>query len=229
MSKKRKKGCLEPISILLLVRQYNSMKMINRVAARPQPAKVSDAEMAGLLRRAQRHDRAAFDRLYELYADKIYRYIRYRVQDEHVAEDLTAEVFLRLLEGIRAFRVTERDQVAIFSGYLYRIAHNLLYDYYQRQTRRPVAALDEQVSDSAESHRMWIERGLTDAQLHSAIAALTEDQQQVLVIRFFDEMSSAEVARVMGKTEGAIKALQHRALVALERILGRAEPWGELA
>ncbi len=188
------------------------MNMNDIAAQGSRPGKVSDAEMAGLLRRAQRYERAAFDRLYVLYADKIYRYIRYRVQDQHVSEDLTAEVFLRLLEGIHAFRVTERDQVAIFSGYLYRIAHNLLYDYYHRQARRQVTPLDERVRDLAESQRTWIEKGLTDAQLHAAISELTDEQQQVLVMRFFEDMSNAEVAKVMGKTEGAIKALQHRAL-----------------
>ncbi len=205
------------------------MKMSDRAAASSRLAKISDAEMAGLLRRAQRYDRTAFDRLYVLYADKIYRYVRYRVQDQQASEDLTAEVFLRLLEGIHAFRVTERDQVAIFSGYLYRIAHNLLYDYYHRQALRPVAPLDEQVSDLSDSHRTWIERGLSDAQLHAAIGELTEEQQQVLVMRFFEDMSSADVAKVLGKTEGAIKALQHRALAALERILGRTEPRENLA
>ncbi len=179
---------------------------------------VSEEEMVSLIQRAQAYDAAAFDRLYEVYAHAIFRYLYHRLNDREVAEDLTGEAFLRLMENIGNFRIGPRDQKAIFSGWFYRIAHNLMIDHLRRQAKHTEMAAD--TPETGDEHPIqMMERSLTQSRLQSALSQLTQDQQDVVILRFFEEMSNAEVAKVLGRTEGAVKALQHRALAALYRAL----------
>jgi len=167
-----------------------------------------------LLERAGEYDPVALGRIYDQYSVKIYNYIYHRIGDAHVAEDLTAEVFLKMLEAVKAsagWRIS-------LSGWLYRIAHNLVVDYFRRKPRREGLPLDEQLM-AAQDDSAHLERVLAQQRLRAAIRRLTEDQQQVIILKFVEEMSNAEVAEILGKTEGAVKALQHRALAALRRIL----------
>jgi RNA polymerase sigma-70 factor, ECF subfamily len=179
---------------------------------------VSEEEIVDLLRRAQAYDATAFDRLYEVYAHSIFRYLYHRLNDREVAEDLTGEAFLRLMENIGHFRVGPKDQKAIFSGWFYRIAHNLMIDYLRRQAKHV-----EMVGDghaTPEDHPLNVmEHSLSQSRLQVALTQLTQDQQDVVILRFFEEMSNAEVAKIMGRTEGAVKALQHRALRLLHEPL----------
>lgn len=186
----------------------------------------SEERLVELIRRAQRYDTKAFEQLYILYANKIYQYIRYRVKDRELAEDLTADIFLRLLESIRSFRIGPTDQEAIFSGWLFRIAHNVVIDYYKDRARREQLPLDEPMVDE-QNYLAAVERGLSEEQLVTAIAQLTDDQQQVVILKFFEGMSNKEVGRIIGKSEGAVKSLQHRALAALQRILARERGGGQ--
>lgn len=174
--------------------------------------------MTELLQRAQAYDAAAFDRLYELYAQPIFRYLYHRVADREVAEDLTGESFLRLMENIHSYRIGPRDQKAIFSAWFYRIAHNLMIDYLRRQNRHTPMTPDDHVTPDDQPLQV-MEWGLTRSRLQAALGELTPDQQGVLILRFFEELSNAEVAEIMGRSEGAIKALQHRALTALYKVL----------
>lgn len=179
---------------------------------------LSEEEIVDLLQRAQAYDPTAFDRLYEVYAHSIFRYLYHRLNDREVAEDLTGEAFLRLMENIGNFRLGPKDQKAIFSGWFYRIAHNLMIDYLRRQAKHTEITPD--VHTSSEEHPVLVmERSLTQSRLQAALSQLTQDQQDVVILRFFEEMSNAEVATIMGRTEGAVKALQHRALAALSRAL----------
>ena len=179
---------------------------------------VSEEEIVSLIQRAQAYDAQAFDRLYEVYAQSIFRYLFHRLNDRTVAEDLTGEAFLRLMENIGNFRLGPKDQKAIFSGWFYRIAHNLMIDYLRRQAKHT-----EMTPDMHSSHEeqpvLVMERSLTQSRLQAALNTLTQDQQDVVILRFFEELSNAEVAKLMGRTEGAVKALQHRALAALHRAL----------
>lgn len=185
----------------------------------------TDAEMIRLIEGAQRWERAAVDRLYDLYADKVFRYLWYRVGDRETAEDLTADVFVRFLEHIGHFRLNHQRPVASFSAWLFRIAGNRLIDHYRHKQRRPETEMDEhtvreegEVSPS-EQALSAIAADEVASELQSALSELTETQQQVILYKFVEGMSNAEVGQMIGKTEGAVKSLQHRALSALQRAL----------
>jgi RNA polymerase sigma-70 factor (ECF subfamily) len=170
-----------------------------------------------LLERASRAEPAALGAVYDQYADRIYAYIYRRVGQAEVAEDLTGQVFMRMLEAIR------RDQGwrSSFSGWLYRIAHNLVVDYYRRRGRVTLIDIDEATpirateGDPVRSTESLLNR----EQLRAALLQLTEEQAEVITLRFMEERSIAEVADLMDKTEGAIKALQYRAVLALRRVM----------
>jgi len=181
---------------------------------------ISDAEILRLIKAAQRFERRAFDELYNLYADKLYRFIYFRVDDESLAEDLVAEVFLRVLNRIGDF---QGMTTASFSAWLYRIARNLLTDYYRRRSKEETVAFDHTstMPDPEASPADEAEKRQAHQALHRAIAHLTPDQQQVILFKFFEGMGNAQVAEILGKTEGSVKSLQHRALAALGRLLHR--------
>lgn len=186
----------------------------------------TDAEMLALLKGARRGDHAAMDRLYNLYADKVFRYLYARLGQREIAEDLTADVFIRMLQVMPRFEVNSTRPVASFSSWLYRIAGNLLRDYYRRQSHRNHADLADQtglaMDGPALAQRVTAEEDCQE--LMGAVSLLNEEQKSVVHYRFGEQMSVQEVADLMGKSEGAIKALQHRALIALRRILAPEMP-----
>lgn len=170
-----------------------------------------------LLMRAIRGCPEALGELYDQYADKIYSYIYHRVGNAELAEDLTGQVFMQILEAIhndRAWRTS-------FTGWLYQIARNLVIDHYRRRGRTMFIDLDEAApmrslyGDPAQT----AETALDKLRLFSALDELPEEQAQVITLRFLEELSIAETAEVMGKSQGAIKAQQYRAILALKRLL----------
>ncbi len=174
-------------------------------------------EQQALLDRARRAEPAALGMLYDQYADKIYAYIYHRVGQADLAEDLTGQVFMRMLEAVR----TGHGWQTSFSGWLYRIAHNLVIDHYRRKGRatfvdiEDAAPMQARSGDPVESTEVQFER----QRLREALAELTEEQAQVISLRFLEDLSIAEVAVMMQKTEGAVKALQYRAVLALRRVM----------
>lgn len=181
----------------------------------------TDAEMLALLEKAQRGEPAAYDRLYNLYADKIFRYLYARLNQRETAEDLTADVFVRLVQTLPRFRVNPTRPVASFSAWLYRIAGNLLTDEYRKQRHRKHQDIDVQfdLADRAPSPFHCSAVAEESRGLLMALSELGAEQQSVLLYRFAEEFSLPEVAELMGKTVGAVKALQHRAVANLRRIL----------
>lgn len=167
------------------------------------------------LEKARENDVEALGRLYDRYAPLIYSYLYRRLYDARLAEDLTGEVFVRVLQAIQSRRLWHTS----FRGWLYRIAHNLVVDYYRRQPSTQTVALDERLMAAQDDPDSALAEKLSHQRLRAAIARLTWDQQQVLALRFGEQLSSQEVANVMGKTVGAVDALQHRALRTLRRIL----------
>jgi len=168
-----------------------------------------------LVRRAQKRDQEAFAQLYEEHFDKIYRYLALRIGNEMEAEDMTQQVFLKALRSISSFRW----KGVPFSAWLFRIAHNQAVDYLRKKTKRAAVPLDESLADSDDTPQSAAERKLDAERLLSATSQLTEAQREVISLRFTSELSIAEVSRVMGKSQGAVKALQHSAIVALRRRL----------
>jgi len=169
-----------------------------------------------LIERAQAYETRAFAEIYERYYQGIYNFIYYRVSEEPLAEDLTAEVFLKAMEAIQSFTFRGIP----FSAWLYRIANNLVIDYFRRQPKLPPVELEEMQIATEDSPGDAVEFGMTQRELQRALSCLTEEQQQVIILKFVDGLSNEEVAQILGKTEGAIKSLQHRALASLGRILG---------
>jgi RNA polymerase sigma-70 factor, ECF subfamily len=170
-----------------------------------------------LLERAKTYDIDALAEIYDHYEVKIYSYIYYRVGSQPVAQDLTSQVFLRVLEAIQNQRTWESS----FSGWLYRIAHNLVIDHYRRRGRDTQVTIDDLPTLPArgDGPEQAAERALAAETLRTAINRLTEEQAQVVTLRFLEGLSITEVAAALGKTEGAIKAMQYRAVTSLRRLL----------
>lgn len=169
----------------------------------------------GLVRRAQQGDQRAFAQLYEEHFDRIYRYVALKIGDKIEAEDLTQQVFLNALQSISSFKWKGKPFVA----WLYRIAHNQVVDYLRKKTKHVAVPLDESLVSSDSNPRLMAERSLDIEQLLLATRRLTKAQQEVISLRFAGELSIVEVAKIMGKSQGAVKALQHSAIVALRKAL----------
>ncbi len=172
-----------------------------------------------LLDRVQEYDLPAIGEVYDRYAGRIYNYIYYRLGDTQLAEDLTGAVFIKMLEAIQS---SKSWQVS-FSGWLYRIAHNLVVDHFRRTQQDRAAPLDERIVAGDQDPVKTVERRLENDRLRLAIGQLTEEQRQVITYKFVEDLTNAQVAEIMGKTEGAIKSLQFRALASLRRILEAEE------
>jgi RNA polymerase sigma-70 factor (ECF subfamily) len=178
---------------------------------------IEDPEQQALLERAGRADPHALSQIYDQYVNRIYSYIYHRVGQAEQAEDLTGQVFMRMLEAVR----TGQGWKTSFSGWLFRIAHNLVIDFYRRRGRASFVDIDEAppIIATADDPSRRVQAALDREDLRAALGQLTEEQAQVITLRFLEDLSIAEVAAIMGKNEGAIKALQYRAVLALRRIM----------
>jgi RNA polymerase sigma-70 factor (ECF subfamily) len=169
-----------------------------------------------LISRAKQGDKNAISTLYRVYVQAIFRYISYRVESDTVAEDLTGEVFLHMVQALPRYQQTQ----APLGAWLFRIAANQVADHYRRKRRAPSEPiLDSQPDDAADPFgRMEDEE--ERAQLRAALQALPEDYQTLLILRFMQQLPHSEVAAVMRKSEAAIRVMQHRALKALAKAIG---------
>ncbi len=166
-----------------------------------------------LVRRAKQRDEQAFAQLYEEYFDKIYRYVTLKIGDRMEAEDITQQVFLNAIKAISSFKWRGIP----FSAWLFRIAHNQVVDYLRRKSKRATAPLEESLVASNYDPQLIVEQRLDTERLLVATRKLTPAQREVISLRFAGELSVAQVAKIMGRSEGAVKALQHSAIVALRK------------
>ncbi len=166
-----------------------------------------------LVHRAQQRDMEAFGQLYENYFDKIYRYVVLKIGNKTEAEDMTQQVFVNALKSISSFKWRGLP----FSAWLFRIAHNQVVDYFRKKARQATTPLDKVQVISDSNPQLAVERKLDIEQLKLATKGLTKAQQEVISLRFAGELPIAQVAKVMGKSQGAVKALQHSAIVALRK------------
>jgi len=175
----------------------------------------SDGE--GALVAQAKSDPAAFGLLYERYVDRIFSYIYYRTGNRPEAEDLTARTFFRALDHIRTYE----DRGVPFSAWLYRIAHNLVANWHRDRSRRKVIPLDDlvQTAPRRPAPESQAEAQEEQRQLLEAINRLPADRQQLLILKFVEQMPNAQIGQIMGRSEGAIKSLYHRTLIALREDL----------
>ncbi|MEX1019112.1 MAG: sigma-70 family RNA polymerase sigma factor [Litorilinea sp.] len=181
---------------------------------------VDEQTLVCLLQQAQEYaDPQAFDGLYLLFADRVFRYLLARLGDAEAADEVTSQVFLRLIEKIDMYRVAPKDNHAIFSAWLYRMAYNKMVDVLRAQKRANWVDLDHAEHVAAGDVLEFVDVRVEFEAVMQKMELLNDQQREVLVLRFVEDLSIAETAQVMQKSEGAVKALQHRALESLRRHL----------
>jgi len=191
-------------------------KRLSEARRRPAYRRMDDAALVDLSREG---DKEACGVLYERYLDRIYNYVYYRTGSVTDAEDLTARVFFRAMGHIESY--TERG--VPFQAWLYRIAHNLVANWYRDRSRRKVIPLDEYISGTLASEEPEGEAEDREEReaLLAAVRRMPEDRQLLLTLKFVDHLSNAEIGAIMQRTEGAIKSLYHRTLLSLREDLER--------
>ena len=176
-----------------------------------------DRGVADLVARAQGGQVEAFGLLYRNYAAVIYRYVYVRTGRVEEAEDLTQEVFLKALNSIHSYR----DQGKPFRSWLVRIAHNLLVDRYRRVDKVRFVPFTVPVVSSDGDPLDIVEREMENAMVMEAVANLTRKEREVISLRFGAQMSIAETAGILRKSQGAVKAAQHQAIARLRKEMGK--------
>jgi RNA polymerase sigma-70 factor (ECF subfamily) len=170
-----------------------------------------------LISLSQQGDTEAFARLYACYVERITRYVYFRVTDHQLAEDITSRIFIKMLEKLKTYQAGQSPVIA----WLYRMAHNAVIDHYR--LKRTFISLED-VNQAEVRHEDGIDEKLDlqvkSQQLRAALQVLTEEQQRVLILRFIDGLSTREIARQLGKQQGAVRGLQMRALQKLARCPG---------
>ena len=178
------------------------------------PSQESTEHVRELVARGQEGDRDALEELYLIHFDRIYSYLHVSVGNRHDAEDLTTQTFLKMLEKIGSFKW----QSAPFSAWLFRIAHNLAMDHFRSRRRwQPEEEVPEPPGEEEPSAELEAMQVIGRESMLKLIDRLSPEQQQVLTLKFVFNLPNAEVAAILDKTEGAIKSLQHRALVSLQK------------
>ncbi len=162
-------------------------------------------------------DKEAFGQLYDFYAPKIFRFIRLKVASQVLAEDLTSESFLRIWEYLHD---QEKKIEESFQALLYKIARNLIVDFYKRKSSQEIL-LDDDFKEFLLKQPAKDEIGLKESaeEIHKALVQLKEEYQNVIILYYIDEFSVPEIAKIMDKSQGAVRVLIHRALKALKKHL----------
>ena len=185
----------------------------------PVAERESTEHIRELVARGQQGDRDALEELYLIHFDRIYSYLHVSVGNRHDAEDLTTQTFLKMLEKIGTFKW----QSAPFSAWLFRIAHNLAMDHFRAGRRwQPEEEVPEPPGEEEPSAELVAMQTIGRESMLKLIDRLSPEQQQVLTLKFVFNLPNAEVATILDKTEGAIKSLQHRALVSLQKQIAQS-------
>jgi len=176
-----------------------------------------DIEDIELLKRAQDGDADAFGEIYQRYAEAVFRFLYAHVDDRMDAEDLTEEIFFKVWRSISSYR----DQGTPFLAFLFKIARNALIDHYRRsgKNEQPVSIEDTPIQDNGVDPGEEAIAKLEHAEIRQVLNQLREDYRTVLILRFLSDLSPQEAAHTMGRSTGAIRVLQHRALAAARDLL----------
>lgn len=174
-----------------------------------------------IIEKAKQGDTEAFSVLYQAYVTRIYNYIFYRTGNTYDAEDLTAKVFHRAMHAIRNYQ----HRGVPFSAWLYRIAHNLVANWHRDNSRRKEIPLEDHTTRAGQT--MHLETSLVNSQeselLMQAIRQLSAERQQLIILKYVEHLTNAEIAVIMRRSEGAIKSLYHRTLQALRETIAVIE------
>ena len=168
-----------------------------------------------IVRRAQEYDEPAVEALYQKYYPKIYNYAFLQMGDAQASEDLASDVMLKMIESMHKYTFRGLP----FGAWVFRIARNRLIDLHRRRRRRGEVDLSGSLSSALASPHVLAERALERGQIQVALKHLTDEQRQVIVLKFIQGFDNRSIGKIMGRSEGAIKSLQHRALGALRRLL----------
>jgi len=168
-----------------------------------------------IVRRAQEYDEPAVEALYQKYYPKIYNYAFLQMGDAQASEDLASDVMLKMIESMHKYTFRGLP----FGAWVFRIARNRLIDLHRRRRRRGEVDLSGTLSSALASPQVLAERALERGQIQVALKHLTDEQRQVIVLKFIQGFDNRSIGKIMGRSEGAIKSLQHRALGALRRLL----------
>jgi len=172
------------------------------------------ARVVELVNSAAGGDVEAFGQLYIIHIERIYRYVFYRIKDKMTAEDIVGDVFLRAWKAIGTCRGKEQT----FSSWLYRIANNLVIDNFRK--RQKIQSTEREISERVVIPEVEIEAEERRQELLELIACLSENQRQVIILKFIEGLDNREIAKILNKREGAIRVLQMRALAKLRKVLG---------
>jgi len=172
----------------------------------------SETAIARLIESATGGDFGAYGELYGIYLDRIYRYVFYQVKDKMTAEDLVGEVFVKAWKAIGSYK----GKSQAFSAWLYRIAHNHLIDDFRK--RRKLTSLEMETPAETGNPEQEAEGKLVQQELSEAINDLPQNQKQVILLKFIEGLDNSEIGKIMGKSQGAIRVLQMRALAALRNM-----------
>jgi RNA polymerase sigma-70 factor (ECF subfamily) len=178
---------------------------------------VQDEE--SLVRQAQQNSQQALCRLYEEYFERVYRYVALRVENRLDAEDITSQVFVKVIKSLSSYK----PRGVPFSAWIFRIARNQVIDHVRKHSAMMETAWVEPAAISQEDPTSVAESNMAIDEMVRAVALLTEAQREVIELRFGAELSTAETAKIMGKTEGSVKALQRSALLALRKHLAEED------
>ena len=179
------------------------------------PEQISNSTIA----QAKAGNDSALTAIYQSYQPKVQRFLYYRIGDRHIAEDLTTEVFLRVIENLPQYRIQDTP----LKAWIFQIARNLAVDHFRRQNVRNNVELDLTIPTNGDGPDSLAARSLVCDELRNAVEQLTESQADVIVLRFISGMSIAETAQTLQKSESAVKSLQSRGLEALHRVLSHRE------
>lgn len=177
----------------------------------------SDSEIAGLLERAIGGESEAFGEIYDIYLDRIYRYVFHHVRDKMIAEDVAEEVFLKAWKRLASCKGREQT----FLAWLYRIAHNQMIDHLRSRQRLLSTEMDDM--GDVDGPETEVEAKLEWQEVLKAVSRLPESQKQVITLKFAEGMDNREIGVIMGRRQGAVRVLQMRALATLRRSLARQE------
>lgn len=199
-----------------IVAELNSFRdgdaSFDRALTAANPALTAEAN---LIARAQQYDADALSEIYESFYPRIYQYFYAQLSDAPLAEDFASDVMLQVVESIDRYHFRGTPLAA----WVFRIARNRVVDHHRRRSRRPQIALEDSLPSQADGPYALVERSVEHASVRAAMGGLTEEQRQVIILKFVEELDNASVAEALGRSLGAVKSLQHRALVAMRKVL----------